>query len=39
MKKKYILLILFICLLLTGCNNNMDREEIDKIGNLVNGTE
>ena len=41
MKKKLLcVLILFMCFMLTGCSDdNMDQEEIDRIGNLINGTE
>ena len=39
MKKLLFVLILFICFVITGCEDNMDQEEIDRIGNLINGTE
>ena len=39
MKKKFLcILILFMCIILTGCENSRDQEEIDRIGNLINGT-
>lgn len=39
MKKKLLcVLILFMCLILTGCQDTRDQEEIEKIGNLINGT-
>lgn len=38
MKKKLLcVLVLFLCLVLTGCGNRMDQDEIDRIGNMVNG--
>lgn len=37
-KKLFLIVILFICLIISGCENNSD-EEIDRIGNLINGTE
>jgi len=36
-KKVFVVLILFLCLILTGCGNRMDQDEIDRIGNMVNG--
>lgn len=40
MKKKILcVLLLVVCLFLTGCAERMDQEEIDRIGNLINGTE
>lgn len=39
MKKKMLcVLILFMCLILTGCEDSRNQEEIDRIGNLINGT-
>jgi len=39
MKKKILCIVLLIgCLFLTGCSERMDQEEIDRIGNLINGT-
>jgi len=39
MKKKLLLVILlFVCFIISGCENNNDKE-IEKIGNLINGTE
>jgi len=39
MKKRiFCLLLLFICFVLTGCENTRDQEEIDRIGNIINGT-
>ena len=38
MKKKILcVLVLGLCLVLTGCGNRMEQEEIDRIGNIVNG--
>ena len=40
MKKKILcVLILVMCFVLTGCTDTKDQEEIDRIGNLINGTE
>lgn len=38
--KKYILVLVIVvgCILLTGCQDNRNQEEIDRIGNLINGT-
>lgn len=39
MKKKFLcLMLLLVCLFLTGCGERMDQDEIDRIGNLINGT-
>jgi len=39
MKKKLLcVLILFMCFILTGCGDSRNQEEIDRIGNLINGT-
>lgn len=39
MKEKIFILIIVIgCLMLTGCQDNRNQEEIDRIGNLINGT-
>ena len=40
MKKKIIcILILFVCFILSGCETTRnDQEEIDRIGNIINGT-
>ena len=38
-KKLFCILVLIMCFVLVGCQNTMDQEEIDRIGNLVNGTE
>lgn len=39
MKKKiFCLLLLFVCFVLTGCENTRNQEEIDRIGNIINGT-
>lgn len=39
MKKKILyVLVIIICLVLTGCTNSKEQEEIDRIGNLINGT-
>ena len=37
-KKLFCILILFMCFVLVGCSENKDQEEIDRIGNLINGT-
>lgn len=37
-QKLLCILILFVCFILTGCESR-DQEEIDRIGNLINGTE
>jgi len=40
MKKKIFgILILIMCFVLTGCQDTNEQEEIDRIGNLINGTE
>lgn len=40
MKKKILcILVLVMCFILVGCQDNMDQDEIDRLGNLVNGTE
>lgn len=37
--KKILCLLLFIgCLCLTGCDNSRNDEEINELGNLINGT-
>lgn len=39
MKKKILyVLILIMCFVLVGCQNTREQEEIDRIGNLINGT-
>lgn len=40
MKKKILcVLILLMCFVLVGCENaRNDQEEIDRIGNIINGT-
>lgn len=40
MKKKILcVLILFTCFVLVGCESTRnDQEEIDRIGNIINGT-
>lgn len=39
MKKKILcVLILFISFALVGCQDARDKEEIERIGNLINGT-
>lgn len=38
MKKALLcVLLMCMCLILTGCGNDMEQEEIDRIGNLING--
>lgn len=37
-KKLLCILVLIFCLILTGCQDRQDQEEIDRIGNLINGT-
>ena len=38
-KKLFCILVLVMCFMLAGCQDNMDQAEIDRLGNLVNGTE
>ena len=38
-KKLFCILVLIFCLILTGCQSEQDKEEIERIGNLINGTE
>lgn len=39
MKKLIFMIIIVIgCILVTGCQDNRNQEEIDRIGNLINGT-
>jgi len=39
MKKRiFYVLILIMCFALVGCQSTNDQEEIDRIGNLINGT-
>jgi len=36
-KKVFCILILLVCFLLTGCEDSKEQQEIDRIGNLING--
>ena len=37
-KKLFCMLILLMCFVLVGCAERKDQEEIDRIGNMINGT-